>query len=353
MKEYIIRLFPRSTFEVLPGSDTLFGAICWAIRDIYGINELEKFFEKCHRKEWTVTSCFPFLRTIRGKFRYLLPRPELKPLGKTDLKGLLEDPGLRSLIKEWEKDRFDYHSENYFILRLIGKYKEFSKRNWVYQEEYDRIINGEGEEDLFKSFLLLQGPEIRLTSETAVQKNLINRLTMSAGEGGETFYFQETSYRERAGCYFILKTGEFPFFQPIFAFLEDSGIGPNTKTGKNFFCVNWEETSIFPPPQNETTGFINLARFIPDEESLDKNINFGESCYRLCTFRSKLHSREEFKGEDVWKDRVRYLEEGSTFKLNNMAESFGSLFKVKELMGRTIYQNGMAYPVFVNINFGE
>lgn len=66
MNEYIVRLFPRSTFEILPGSDTIFGAICWAIRDIYGESDLKQFFEMCNQKRWKVTSCFPFLKNAKG-----------------------------------------------------------------------------------------------------------------------------------------------------------------------------------------------------------------------------------------------------------------------------------------------
>ncbi|MBL8149871.1 MAG: hypothetical protein JNN15_08080, partial [Blastocatellia bacterium] len=80
----IVYLLPKSPFtKSAPRSDTLFGAICWAIRLLYGqqklVDIIEKFdaaIESARPLPFLLTSCFPYFQDKQGKIHFL-PKPLL------------------------------------------------------------------------------------------------------------------------------------------------------------------------------------------------------------------------------------------------------------------------------------
>ncbi len=77
MKEYVISLTPTSGFEILPHSDTIFGAICWGIRTLYGESRLLEILNGFKSKPpFLLSSAFPW-KVVRKKQVYFLPKPAL------------------------------------------------------------------------------------------------------------------------------------------------------------------------------------------------------------------------------------------------------------------------------------
>lgn len=173
----------------------------------------------------------------------------------------------------------------------------------------------------------------------------MDRLFHSTTGAGNTFYVPEIAYREKYGLYFLLKTKNIDeYIKPVLLFLEDSGIGPNARTGKNWFKAEISEKTLFDGKNSQAgDSFITLSRYIKNEP-----INKEASFYQIASVRSKVESRLEFAGEDVWKHRVSYFTAGSVINPENKADHYGSLVPVKSIGGKTIYQYGYAYPVWIN-----
>lgn len=332
MNEYLVRMLPRSSVESRLGADTLFGAFCWAIRVLYGERELVRILEGFNQAPlFVLSSAFPF-KSYEDDIRYYLPMPIYPPIVLNELIRLAHNENLSLSSKP-------YHSKKQRWVYVSEKYKEFQKIQWISREHF-MVTAGKGiggGRILFQEYLegRLSNPSWK--SEQAVQKNSLDRLTWSTAGAGNTFYNTEGFMRDAFGFYFLLKTSDFSFIEPVLRLLEDSGIGANARTGKSRFLLNWEENEF---TANRTGhSFVSLSRYINNG-----TIDFGRSYYDLEFVRSKVESREEFHGEDVWKDMVIYLKEGSIITPCTKDEYFGGIFPVKSIHGKTIYQYGIAYP---------
>jgi len=332
MKEYVVHLSPLSSIETTLSSDTLFGALCWAIRTLYGESKLEEVLQSFHvDPPFLLSSAFP-CRTQNGQTRYFLPKPKYPPLRFGELDALAQEG------REVQEAR-PYHSSKAKRIEVSGTYKQFRKIRWLTFELFGLIAEKgtDAERILFVEFR-----KNRLTHQTrerseGVQKNTIDRLMGSTGGAGNTFYNQETYLPSGHGLYFLLRTNNIALLAPSLRYLEDSGIGANARTGKNRFRIQWHEF-------NATTGkkgpsFVTLSRTIAND-----NLDSDASFYETEPIRSKVESREEFACEDVWKDAVTYLKEGSIVTPKDPAVPVGGIYPVKQLHGKTIYQYGYAYP---------
>lgn len=332
MKEHVIRLMPRSGFEIGLHSDTLFGAICWGIRTLYGeaklLSVLDEF--KC-TPPFLLSSAYPW-KEIRGKKTGYLPKPLLPPLSTTALKALVDNP----------KPKETYHTDKKNLMDVATAYKKFKKLKWLPLPMFKKVLRGASEQELFRDYPDKLFTVPRFTDSGVSQKNSIDRLAQSTAGAGETFFTPDIAFREKHGLFFLLKTADIDdYLRPVLMFLQDSGIGPNAKTGKNWFSVEIEETPLL----GETAGdsFITLSRYVGGEP-----LDTDASCYQLASVRSKVESRLEFAGEDVWKDRVTYFIPGSLLKPLERKEHYGGLVPAKEVAGKTIYQYGYAYPVWIS-----
>ena len=342
MKIYQIKLTPFSLFQNFPPSDTIFGAICWGIRALHDATKLTKMLEDFQNNpKFVLSSSFPFFE-LNGKQIAFYPKPI--------------NPGLLSSdINEMVKNKVQK-------VDIITEYKKFKKAEYVSSSIFNKILSGFSERMLFEQYMcnviLKQGSVLigkedfgngplqlgTIFKKTLVQKNSIDRLTMSTGEEGQTFYQEEYSSVPPFKLHFLMKTNDMDFFKPVFRYLEDKGIGGNRSTGKGRFRI--EVLDEFSIRNYNSHKFINLSRFIP--EIAEINVNSKIMFYEIFPWRSKVDSDSEFKGEDVWKSRVMYLKEGSCIEAIEKKEFYGRMPVVKEIKGDKIYQNGLAFPVFGN-----
>ena len=336
MKEYIIHLLPRSNYEVTLHSDTLFGVICWGIRMLFGEDRLVQVLDDYKTSPpFLISSAFP-CRFDDKNYKYFLPLPVIKPLAIKNLAEFSVKPGLK---KE------TYHSQKADAVWIADKYKKLKKINYVGFATFKKVLKNPDESVLFTDFLdgFLMEPRYHKTG--TAQKNSLDRLSMSTTGSSNTFYVPEIKYRKNFGLYFLLQSDNInEYIRPVLRFLEDSGIGPNARTGKNWFKVEIIEKTLFEKNNNQHgNSFVTLSRYIKNE-----TINVKESFYKIDSVRSKVESRLEFAGEDVWKHRVSYFTAGSIISPESRAKHFGRLAPVKSIMGKTIYQYGYAYPVWIN-----
>jgi len=168
----------------------------------------------------------------------------------------------------------------------------------------------------------------------------LDRLTYSTEGAGNTFYNQEKFFRKNeTGLYFLLKTDKIDLLAPVLKFLEDSGLGTNKYTGKNHFKAEIKEKEI--TLNTKGNSFVTLSKYV--EKNKDK-VDFSKSYYETDFMRFKIESREEFSGENIWKNIIPYIREGSVITLKQESEYPGEIFPIKQIQGKTIYQYGFAYP---------
>lgn len=334
MKEYVVHLIPQSSFETSLNSDTIFGAICWGIRTLYGESMLLSVIKDFEiRPPFIISSAFP-CKIMEQSAIYYLPKPILRPLTSSDLDKLAEMPSYRH-------NKEIYHSDKIFMIDMVNKYKKFKKLQWVPISIFKKVMKNVSENDLFHDYLDELITETKYVSSGATQKNSIDRLTASTSGSGNVFYTSESHFRENKCLYFLIRTDDLDsYLRPVLRYLEDSGVGPNARTGKNWFKIDVDNTPMFD--RAGTGSFVTLSRYI----GLD-SINTEKSYYKTTSIRSKVESRLEFAGQDIWKNRVTYFSEGSllTPKLNK--DFYGSLTPVKKISEKTIFQYGYAYPVWV------
>jgi len=356
MKIYQIKLTPVSSFQGFPASDTLFGAICWGIKRIYGESRLITILDGFQGKpEFILSSAFPYLESNNSCLPFY-PKPISAGLSASDIEEIADAVKKIDGVSDKKGKK----------VKLITKYKKFKKAEYVSLSIFERLLKGVSEKALFQEYcklcskfedfkekkLLINEEEytkvfkiIKPSVKTElVQKNSIDRLTMSTGEEGETFYLQEHFTSPAFKLHFLIKTDNIDFLKPVFRYLEDKGIGGNRSTGKGRFKIEGlNEVTI---GDNSSRNFITLSKYIPDVSEINRNSQ--SMYYEIFPWRSKIDSEYEFKGDDIWKYKVMYLKEGSCLEAKMRKEFYGRMPIVKEINGQKIYQNGIAFPVFGN-----
>lgn len=335
MKEYRICLTPLSGFEITLHSDTLFGTLCWGIRTLFGEAKLLSVLAEFKvRPPFLLSSAFPW-KDLGEKRTWYLPKPILPPLTMADLNSIKE-----KLPKTFEP----YHTEEKFhAMDLTNRYKRFRRLKWIPGGSFTKVMRGGTEKDLFMDYLDGFIGDLRFAESGITQKNSLDRLAHSTSGTGETFYSIDIGFRENHGLYFLLKTADIDtYLKPVLMLLQDSGIGPNARTGRNWFNVEIKDKEKPLFDSTEGNSFITLSRYIARD-----GIDGDSSWYQLASVRSKVESRQEFAGEDIWKDRVTYIAAGSVVKPKEQKEFYGDLVPVKEVAGKTVYQYGYAYPVWL------
>lgn len=333
MKEYRIVMKPRSSVETKVSSDTLFGALCWAVRVLYNEANLEQLLDQFRNNTppFLISSAFPF-KKIDGSYIFFLPKP-IYPFLNTDQFPSLMASGIKPQNKK------PYHSAKLEKISIFTKYKTYKKTEYISHILFQGISQAgvKGEELLFKKYLENDWSKPPRTIVKGVQKNSLDRLCYSTAGSGNVFYTSETFFSKDSGMYFLIKTDNFAYIEPLLKYIADSGIGANSRTGKNLFELYWEECDV--TLSSAGNSFVTLSRIIADQQ-----IDINHSSYDLVFIRSKVESREEFAGEDIWKNTVAYLKEGSI--ITSTTPLMGGIVPVKTIHGKTIYQYGFAYPYF-------
>ncbi len=337
MKTWTIRLTPFHGFNRFPTSDTLFGAICWGIKRVYGETELHNIFKTFDESPlFVLSSSLPYL--VFNSFELpLYPKPLTPSLFQSDINSLANN----------KKEK----------VNLINKYKKFKKANYLSNKILNKVLDGMSERELFEDFienkiikignLLIESEYKDLLPEALfenilVQKNSIDRLSMSTTGEGQTFYEEEYFPSGVFNLHFLIKTDKIDFFLPIFRYLEDKGIGGNRSTGKGIFKIN--VAGEYYVNNIDSKQFMTLSRYIPSRGEID--LDKGPLFYEILPYRGKIDSEAEFKGEDIWKSKVIYLKEGSIFQAKEKKEFYGTMPVVKKIEDKNIYQCGLAFPMF-------
>jgi len=306
MKAMTVYLLPHSSFRGSnpPRSDTLFGAICWGYRLLFGedklINVLDEFKE--HPVPFLISSLFEYTEVDQKKTHYL-PKPLANP---------------------YRPEKF---TTDMPPLKKLEALKRLSKKRIVTESDFTKIIRGEkGDKDFYEKILceLEKGgkPKKSGIRNAQIPHSAINRLT-GAVEGPRFFYTEEYSPAsdsgEQAGLFFCVKcrAGFENDLKTIFRFLADKGIGGGASVGKGHI-KSMEIVDDYLPYkelEEETGHVVTLSLTFPDDSIRPI---LSKCWYELEKRQGKIESMYVQPGH-VWKDHLILLKEGSTFSKNERA----------------------------------
>lgn len=362
MQTYAIYLRPKSTFLSLPTSDTLFGAICWAVYHLWNEEELGNMLKEFNDKKprFILSSVFPCLIQNESKIRFF-PKPLLHELNSSQIK---------ELVEKTVKNYLDYKRR---IIKISERLKEIKKTNFVSENLFNEIVEGKldlkGIYDRFKkkgtesediekvgnSLITYEerekiDPEDKLKNlikETDVQRNQVDRIAGSTVEG-LLFFKKEVSCK---GLWFLVQTDDLNFLKTVFRYLEDTGIGGERTSGKGHFQVIEEEIFTLPKAKNPNT-FIILSRYIPTEDELNF-LNNELSNWNLINIRPKRESMYPIGRKYILKDSLRLFTEGSIFSLGKFKDYYGKIEDAGNMGTYTVYHNGLVVPAFAKMGGTE
>jgi len=333
MKTYRVTLKPKSQITSFPSSDTLFGAVCWGIRILYGEEKLEEILGKFSSGEppFILSSSFP----MSASEIMFFPKPKLKRI---------EPEKVRALAKERCKD----NQKKRALFDVMREYKKFAKTSYIPESLFKALLHGtETEESLFKSYIEQKdfGEEKFSSTEIRVRTK-IDRVSGSTAGEGEMFHSETKVLSSGFSLFFLLKTDNIDFLHPLIGkdkFLSDHGIGRDRTVGLNHFDLSYKEHDMKLGGVGKR--FVTLSKYIPRLEEINKN---GEMAYDVIPWVSRVDNSYDFGGDRFIKDRVFYMKEGSIFEANEKKEFYGRLVDVCQIEGKAIYQSGLSFPVFFN-----
>ncbi len=325
MNTYKISLTPRGSITTFPDSQTLFGSICWSIRELYGEEKLEKLLDNFKHNEdrFVISSTFP-KGVLRAPMTNWATLEEIIDIGnKAGLESNQVSRGSKNLKK------IDYLSERVFRSYLRGELDRL--------EVVKALISEEGPYVFSDGVLYYRDEHIpRLDSYNEnSRRNFINRLSGTTDEG-QLFYYNRVFLSTDCKLFFLMKTHNIDYFLPIFRYMSDIGIGGDKSIGVNSYEVVYEGEFEYEKNIEEN---ILLSKYIPYYEEID----WRKSYFKISMGNYKVESRDEFVGEDILKDEIGYLVEGSTLILNQDKEIYGRLPVVKEIKGKKIRHNGLGF----------
>jgi CRISPR-associated protein Csm4 len=307
-----VYLRPKSPFPNTVPSDTLFGAICCGLGELYGKEKVDALLNS-KEPPFLISSAFPFVDN-GGKKEHFLPK-------------LIVEPA--------EID-----------INLFDKAKEYKKAVFIHERIFNEWIRGEVSElgliegigdsyRVVKGLLVPKGFDIKFDIKTAdLAQNILNRLTAQS----EDFFYLTKTYFLNSGLFFMIR-----FYgdckEEILAalrFLEDRGIGGDVSTGKGWFESSFGENRLKEPEDGGL--FVTLSRYCPTKDEIERFPR--ERIYYELT-RTRGRSRD-----GVIKRPLFMFKEGSTFP--DLGKTFyGKIERVRE--NPDIIEFGYGFPIKVRM----
>ena len=378
MQTYPIYFWPRGALASRLSSDTLFGAVCWAIR-ILGLTDIGAWLKTFNtHPAFAFSAPFPVVWPENGNppVRFY-PRPFLPPLSARQVNALIAE----------ELKRNGCEDEITARMRVTARAKQLKRKTYVSEALFTEIVNGELDAAaLYRRYkdtkdkdtetkdtdieavgnILISNPERqrlqedgRLSAfvvETDVQHNHVDRVAGATVEGA-LFFEHETYFRARSGLWSVLRTDEGTLenlIKPALRYLADTGLGANRTTGKGHFDITIDDSWALPQAANPNS-FITLSNYLPHEGEWPPHKE--PLHYDLRTLWPKRESKFSFAVPDqrtppVRKRRVRMFAPGSVFPLSEPhREVYGQLAPVVPPREgpHTVWQSGIAIPVFAKL----
>jgi CRISPR-associated protein Csm4 len=353
----IVYLRPKSPFnKAVPRSDTLFGAIAWTLRVLYGKPVLEALLDRFdaavrdqRQPPFVLSSLLPYFQDAKGRIR-LLPRPLTRPPA-----ALSGDVASYQDMKRARK--VDFVSETVFAGIAEGRTTEASLLQEMakgkassYRLRHESIVGA----DEHQRMLAL--PNLLVESEFA--RNQINRMAVATGEGGALYYeptvgsSSAPASEAHGGFYFLVRLGpdepETPDqLKAAMRFLADRGIGGDSSIGRGHFEVEFDDGANFPIEPSSSETLMTLSLLHPSPRDIAHIAEHSDQTFSRIE-RRKGFVENSYTGElaQIWKPTLFVLAEGSTFPRDGNRKIYGTVFKESAARPGTDFAlriNGLGY----------
>jgi CRISPR-associated protein Csm4 len=317
-------------FRVPLRSDTLWPALCWAIRMVFDRATLENFLEDYKRQEtesqaFFLSSAFLFKEDEKGNKIHFFPAP-LLPFRAS------ETGSLASL------------SPRDIKLTIRGNKKKEKLAGLLSKPHLEYVI-GAGQPEIPK----IKPPTLL---ERAMTHNTIDRIigsTLTLNERGQLFHMDEYYIPgTNSGLFFLLR-GNLELVKPALRFLEHFGIGGDRSTGKGRFEIS-EPIEFTVAEPSEPNAVMTLSLYHPDPSELAfwKNSDKILLNYRF----EDRQGRNYFQGERFLHNRsLMFFKEGSVFPLIPGRDRYGkNEITARHREGFDIQRYGFGFMINVKIS---
>ena len=380
METYAVYLQPRSSLASDIGSDTLFGAVCWAFQ-VLQITDVEKMLGDFNPPRFAFSATFPVFHK-NGAALCFYPRPMTDELLPAEVNSLAET------LRQEKPSQFKDRPPSAATTEVVERYKKYLKkatylseslfREWVEHglttlDLYKRLktrgaqpndIRSSGgvlfrQDDLVR-FFGREDPPL-LSRQTAVQHNQIDRIAGSTGDG-LLFFENETFFAPGAGLWCLVAVdGDETrrWLAAAFRYLSDTGLGASRSVGKGQFDIRIGEEIALPDAGASANSFVILSRYLPVDGEWAPNAE--PLRYEIKTVWAKREQKfprplSDAKSSPVYKKPVRMFAPGSIFPIATAREPVcGRLAQVVEPdeNGSTpVWQSGLAVRVFAKVEAG-
>lgn len=375
MKTFAVYLRPKGSVAGQIHSDTLFGAICWAIRAVFGNERLTELLSDFDQQPiFAVSSAFPCLFAGNERVRFY-PRPVSLELGRRAANMLIAQ------TDSARRKKYDPYWEKRAPVEISGKAKLTQEAEYLSERLFSEVVRGQADaasvwlrlvesgskDDDIESVSnsLLTKAERDLVSPliqpknfwrwTDVQRNTIDRVIGSTVSGLLFFSHDLVFDRDLAGLWFALHTDEGSLerlLRPALRYLQDTGFGGDRSAGKGQFAITVAEEPINLPEAETGNCVMLLSRCIPAADEFD--FSRRPLAYHLTTLRPKHESRLSGSGHREYKGLLRLLEPGSILPLAAQPSKtiYGRLVRVLDsagVEGRPVWHCGKAIAVRARI----
>ncbi len=296
---------PLSAFTFMPESFTIFGAICWGIKILYGEDELlELLAEFRESPPFLVSSPLP-----KFEGRLLFPRPILK--------GGWEETEEDYLLKKKIK-KLEYIDENSLIEVLKGKVRTEKELSAVLKE-------------------VSSSPYL----EVGTLHAKINRKSWTTDEG--SLYNESALYFSEGFSVFFLFFRE-DLIEKVYSSLRFVRLGGNKSVGMGEYVLSFQEYTgkLKEFVKGKGNFFFSLSPHFYDDSYL-----LEESYYDVFPYVSPVDNFYERITKNIWKKKLLYIAKGSVIKVKEKKPFYGSLKKVLEADDTAVFQYGFAFPLFM------
>jgi CRISPR-associated protein Csm4 len=300
-------------------SYTIFGALCWGYRNLFGEKKLLDLLERFNSNPpFLISSCI----FKKGNIRYF-PCPQIED-------AFLEPKDIVEYKKQKEiKKKLNYIHEDIFIEFLEGKIKT----KWKLGQKIEEC----------KDF------ETISIKRTIKLHNSINRLTWTT-IGGQLFNVSSWFYPEFSFFIYIFDENLIDEIKAIFKYIS---FGGNKSIGYGKVkLIKVERVEKFEKYLNQSTQkFYTLSSTFPDS-----SFDYDNSYYQIEIFSGKVENFYDRLVASILKRKVLYLQPGSILAIKNGSSKkfYGNLINVlssRSLVDPTkevnIYQYGYAFPFYI------
>jgi len=353
----IVYLKPHSSFRNKLRSDTLWGALCWAMRMVDGNKKLEDFIKQYETAPpIIISSCYPYKQIGRDKIPYF-PKPILpeKPL---DLSDDISFKKAKAALRKRKKRK---------KIKLLSKedYESFLKGNKIDDNQVDELIE---KQPIFKTETVTHNTINRITNSTdkitgwkKVKKKETKKEQYEPITAGQLFHIEEyflkdpenpTKAQDNVGLYFLVK-GDIQLIEGALRYLEHTGIGGDRGTGKGHFEISHQPFKLDVPQDGK--NWTNLSLYHPTSKELN---TVEQDKEKEKNYYYKLETRQGYYGfintKTIPKIPKMFFKEGSVFSegINTMSYAgFNPIVLHKGTKGldHDVYQYGTAFMVKMKI----